>query len=198
MDGGGVKLPLLIANSVCVKGLRKGKVRFNCPVRAALVKFGFGGSLGIAPNSKGYFILGLNSTLIFGGKADFSRGISLRIDDGICKIGNNFGCNSNCFISVTSSVMIQDNVIMGWGVTIRDSDGHHIGNKNQEKPSLKPVFIGKHVWVAANASILKGSIIGDDCVVGAFSVVLNEFPEPNCIVAGFPARIVQHGISWRE
>lgn len=37
-----------------------------------------------------------------------------------------------------------------------------------------------------NCTILKGSVIGDNCVIAAGSVVKGSFPE-NCIIQGNPA-----------
>lgn len=34
-----------------------------------------------------------------------------------------------------------------------------------------PIIIGKNCWIAANAIILKGTIIEDNCVIGAGSIV---------------------------
>jgi acetyltransferase-like isoleucine patch superfamily enzyme len=50
----------------------------------------------------------------------------------------------------------------------------------------KSVAIGNNVWIGENVCILLGVKIGDGCVIGANSVVINNVPE-NCIVAGSPA-----------
>ena len=46
--------------------------------------------------------------------------------------------------------------------------------------------IGKNVWIGANVTILKDSVIGDNCVVGAGSVVKGKYRE-NTVIAGNPA-----------
>lgn len=46
------------------------------------------------------------------------------------------------------------------------------------------------MWIGLNALILKGTIIGDNCVVGAGAVVKGKFPA-NCVIAGNPAKIVK-------
>ena len=50
--------------------------------------------------------------------------------------------------------------------------------------------IGSNVWVGARAILLGGTVLGDNCVVGAASVVEGEFPA-DCLVAGNPARVVR-------
>ena len=39
-----------------------------------------------------------------------------------------------------------------------------------------PVISGRNVWVGANVSILPGVTIGDNCVIGAGSVVTHSIP----------------------
>ena len=51
------------------------------------------------------------------------------------------------------------------------------------------VKIGKRCWIGANAIILPGITIGDNCVIAAGSVVTKDVPS-NCTVAGVPARII--------
>ena len=52
------------------------------------------------------------------------------------------------------------------------------------------MVIGNDVWIGANVSILRGSIIGDGSIVGAGSVVTHSVP-PYSIVVGNPARLLR-------
>jgi maltose O-acetyltransferase len=54
-----------------------------------------------------------------------------------------------------------------------------------------PITIGRNVWVAGRATVLKGVTIGDDSVVGYGAVVVNDVPR-GVVVAGNPARVVRH------
>lgn len=53
--------------------------------------------------------------------------------------------------------------------------------------------IGRHCFIGARSLILPGVTIGDDCVVGAGSVVTRDVP-PRSVVAGNPARIIKSDI----
>ncbi len=48
-----------------------------------------------------------------------------------------------------------------------------------------PVHIGENVWIGANVSILPGVTIGDNCVIGAGSVVTHSIPA-NSVAYGAP------------
>lgn len=49
-----------------------------------------------------------------------------------------------------------------------------------------PVYIGNNVFIGMGATILMGADIGDNCIIGAGSVVKGTIP-PNSVVAGNPA-----------
>jgi acetyltransferase-like isoleucine patch superfamily enzyme len=53
-----------------------------------------------------------------------------------------------------------------------------------------PVTIGNDVWVGTKVTVLRGSHLGDGCVVGANSVVKESF-KPLSVVAGVPAKLIR-------
>lgn len=52
----------------------------------------------------------------------------------------------------------------------------------------KPIYIGKHVVIGTNSTILPGCHIGDYSSVGAFSLVTKSIPEGK-MVKGIPAKV---------
>lgn len=52
-----------------------------------------------------------------------------------------------------------------------------------------PVTIGNNVFIGTKAIILKGTTIGDNCIIGAGSVVKGVFPE-GVVIAGNPAKVI--------
>jgi acetyltransferase-like isoleucine patch superfamily enzyme len=57
--------------------------------------------------------------------------------------------------------------------------------------------VGRNCFVGGRSLILPGVEIGDNCVIGAGSVVTKSVP-PRCVVAGNPARILRENIEVGE
>ncbi len=56
--------------------------------------------------------------------------------------------------------------------------------------TIRPVTIGRHVWIGTGAIILPGVSIGDHSIVGAGAVVTKSIPE-KCVYVGNPARLLE-------
>ncbi len=86
-----------------------------------------------------------------------------------------------------SQISIGDDSVICSGTRILAHDAstkHHLGYT-----AVKPVAIGKRVYVGVDSIILPGVKIGDDAIVGAGSVVTGDV-EPGKVVAGNPARVL--------
>lgn len=98
---------------------------------------------------------------------------------------------------------IGENVVLSKNVLILNHDYsitcglRSIGERiiDHEAYWLRDIYIGNNVFVGANVSILPGTIIGDNCIVGAGSVIKGNIPE-NSIVIGNPAKIVGKTTDW--
>ena len=56
--------------------------------------------------------------------------------------------------------------------------------------NYSPVDIGDKVFIGANTTIMPGIVIGDNCIIGAMSLVKYNV-ESATIVAGVPAQIIK-------
>ena len=100
--------------------------------------------------------------------------------------------------SKNTKITIGDDCMLSYNVIIRTEDAHTIYDCKTMKVLNKPqdVNIGNHVWIVANTTILKGSSIPSNCIVGTYSLVNKIFEQPNCLIAGIPAKIIKHNINW--
>lgn len=55
--------------------------------------------------------------------------------------------------------------------------------------SLKRITIGDNVFIGVDSIILPGTVIGNNCIVGAGAIVSGCFPE-NKVIVGNPARVL--------
>ena len=93
--------------------------------------------------------------------------------------------------------MIGNNVIIGVGTQIRDTDNHslnpfdRLNGLDWKNKKTQPIKIGDNVFIGTNTIILKGVEIGDNCIIAAGSVVTKSIPE-NEIWGGNPAKFLKH------
>lgn len=108
------------------------------------------------------------------------------------QIGRNVGI-SGCTISASESISIGNNVLIGSGCLITDSDAHPIHPEDRglaDQTVVSPVVVGDDVFIGARSIVLKGVTIGKGTVVGAGSVISKDLPSM-VIAAGNPARIIK-------
>lgn len=113
--------------------------------------------------------------------ADFGKNIHF---------GENVFVNSCCCFQDQGKITIGDNTLIGHQVVIATIN-HGLHPTQRGRHALKPVTIGKDVWIGSGAIILPGVKVGDGAIIGAGSLVNKEVP-PGCIVGGNPARIIRH------
>ena len=116
--------------------------------------------------------------------------------DATLLIGDNVGM-SGTTIWVRKSVKIGNNIKIGGGTVLMDSDAHSLSYidrresvQDMENRIDREIVIGDDVLIGANSIILKGVHIGARSVLGAGSVVTKDVPE-DCIVAGNPAKVIK-------
>ena len=106
------------------------------------------------------------------------------------KLGKRVFINSGCHFQDNGGIEIGDNTMIGPKVTIVTLN-HSLRPKDRLTAIPSPVKIGKNVWIGASCIILPGVTIGDNCVIGAGSVVVKSIPQ-NAIAVGNPAKITKY------
>lgn len=110
-------------------------------------------------------------------------------------IGNNVILRPNsCHIDLTrpSLITIGDNVILNDGITLLTHDfvtGVFRELYNDFLPSSGGIIIGNNVRFGHNVTVLKGVTIGDNCFIGAGSIVSSNIPA-NSVANGNPCKVV--------
>jgi acetyltransferase-like isoleucine patch superfamily enzyme len=105
-------------------------------------------------------------------------------------VGDNVMIGATRFGCVREIVIGRDCILAD--ASIRDSDFHsvHVNRRSVSAPiKTAPVHIADNVWVCAGATILAGTRIGKNSVVGCGAVCMREYPE-NVIIMGNPAKPV--------
>ena len=104
-------------------------------------------------------------------------------------LGKNVFINHGCSFLDLGGIYIEDDVMIGPGVTI-SSEGHPVTIKERKALLPSKVHIQQNAWIGAKATILAGVTVGKNAVVAAGAVVTKNVPE-NTVVAGVPARIIK-------
>ena len=89
--------------------------------------------------------------------------------------------------------------MFGHNTVLMGSDSHPIYDyqtKEIRNKAQRGITIGKHCWIGNDTRILKAVSVPDDSIIGLGSVVIKSFEESHCVIAGNPARIVKHGVTW--
>ena len=72
---------------------------------------------------------------------------------------------------------------------LSDSDWHDTHHRIFAPGASAPIVLEDNVWIGDSALVCKGVRIGENSIVGAYSVVTRDVPA-NTIVAGNPARSI--------
>lgn len=108
------------------------------------------------------------------------------------RVGNNVGM-SGVSISCSLSIEIGNDVLLGSGAVVTDSDAHplHVEERHDaSKIGKARVVIEDGAFIGARAIVLKGVRVGKGAVVGAGAVVSRDVP-PMTVVAGNPAKVAK-------
>jgi acetyltransferase-like isoleucine patch superfamily enzyme len=111
-------------------------------------------------------------------------------------IGDNVGISGTALIC-HKEIIIEDNVRIGGGVVIYDTDFHSLDLGERiaipeitENIRISPVKIKQGAFIGAHSIILKGVVIGNNSILGAGSVLSKSIPD-NQLWAGNPAKFIR-------
>ena len=139
------------------------------------------------------FEIGKDAVVRLGRWSWIGHGTKIRAHEGQVSIGAKSVLGQECTISAFQHVSIGRECILADRVMLIDFDH---GVVEVERPIREQgiykrnVRIGNNVWIGYGACFLRGVVVGDNCVVGTYSVVNKDVPD-NAVVAGVPARLIR-------
>jgi acetyltransferase-like isoleucine patch superfamily enzyme len=139
------------------------------------------------------FEIGPDAMVELGRWSWIGHGSKIRAHEGEVRIGAKSVLGQECTISSFQHVSIGRECIVADRVMLIDFDH---GVVEVERPIReqgiykRDVRVGHNVWIGYGACFLRGVTVGDNSVVGTYSVVNRDVPA-NAVVAGVPARLLR-------
>lgn len=108
------------------------------------------------------------------------------------EIGENFYSNHNLVILDPAKVTFGDNVFVGPNCGFYTAQHPiDIETRNKGLEYAYPICVGSNVWFGGNVTVLPGVTIGDNCTIGAGSVVVKDIPA-NSVAVDNPCRVIRN------
>lgn len=138
--------------------------------------------------------------LCIGTGTTIRKGVSITVrGDGDVRIGDYCSIGRNTIIKSmgTEGIEIGNNCKISWECIFIPSDHHMVQIDGADIGFEDKIEIGNNVWIGARVIVLKGTKIGDNCIVAAAAVCRGNYPE-NSIIAGIPGKVIRENTSWRN
>lgn len=132
----------------------------------------------------------------------YYRKLGLRIDDRITYISPDvyFDSAAHSAITIHEGATISREVLF----LVHDYSVHIPLTRIGWKPPqgkvahfIKPIIVGRDSFIGARVTLLGGTEIGENCIIGANACVKGKIPD-NSIVIGNPGRIVGDTREWAK
>ncbi len=143
------------------------------------------------------------STFRINGSFTIGQGVKISVQKGaLLEIGGDKDTHSG--ITSDSRIMVLKRIIIGkdfgcsWDCLITDSDWHYIEHNGKPTSSQSDVVIGDRVWICPDCSVLKGTVISNDSIVGTKALLREKMYPQNSLIAGVPGKVVETGVKWKR
>lgn len=146
------------------------------------------------------YVRGKDNTVEIGKSCIIGHNCSIRIEGNGCNVSIGDGTTMTrdihiCVQEDGMSITIGKDCMFSNNIIVRTSDSHPIYKDGQRINPPAPIVIGNHVWIAPETTILKGVVVGDNCILASKSLLTKSVAE-SCLVAGLPAKVVKTGVNW--
>ncbi len=138
--------------------------------------------------------------IVFCDNLKFARGINIMVwDNGNLSFGENFSIGSLSRIICFRNIKFGNDVLISWECQFFDTDFHFIkNNENKIKDNCAEVIVNNGVWIGTRATILKGTTISNNSIVGANSVCSGDYSKygDGVLLAGIPVKQLKNGVEY--
>jgi len=137
--------------------------------------------------------IGRGASVRFGRFCWIGDRTKIRCHEGVVEIGAKAVLGQECTISAYQRVRIGEQCVVADRAMFIDFDH---GIVEIERPIRvqgiykRDVVIGSNVWIGYGACFLRGVRVGDNSVIGTYSVVNRDIPA-NAVAGGIPARVLR-------
>src|SRR4051812_31272686 len=137
--------------------------------------------------------IGKGAKLHLGRWSWVGHGTKIRVHEGEVRIGAKTVLGQECTISAFQYVSIGRECILADRCMLIDFDH---GVVEVDRPIRlqgiykRDVRVGHNVWMGYGACVLRGATVGDNAILGTYTVVPRDVPA-NAVVAGVPARVLR-------
>ena len=194
---GVIKPKVLCSRNVIFENLG-GKVSIENPTLGG-VKIGFG-SVGIIDEKREKTIWENCGNVCFRAHARLDVGTRIVCSaTGALAFGDCVQIMGRTSIICYKSVDIGDGCLISWDNLLMDTDFHKIykaGNDNERINPNQEITIGAHVWIGCRCTILKGTLIPDNSVIAAGSIITRKLNSANCLYVGNDEK--KNSIRWES
>lgn len=191
-----IKFPVFISRNILLKNT-SGIIELPNTINTGTIKIGFK-SIGVFDHKRSKGIWENKGKVVFTGQAFLGQGtkVSLGIDSKIV-FGENLSITGESQIISMKNMTFGNNCLISWDCLIMDTDFHSIYDSSNRIINLpKEVVIGDQVWLGSRCTVLKGSKIPNNCIVGSGSIVTNSLNDSDCVYAGNPVKKIKEGVRW--
>ena len=136
--------------------------------------------------------------LVFKGTAHIGHGSKIHVACGGClELGDNFAISASSQLNCYKRIVFGRDIQFSWDCLVMDSDTHDIIGKDGVKINeAREIVFGNKIWIGCRTTILKGSCVPDNCVIGAGSIVSGKHFLPHTIIVGAPAKSIKEIKCW--
>lgn len=187
--GQAIKFPILVNHRTKFVALG-GNVKISQTAKTGKIKLGFG-RVQIADSKYSRFIWNVetNGLVEFGNHIKIGTGSKLHVQ-GHLYIGQGSNFTGETTIICNKEIKFGCKALVSWQTLFMDSDLHIITDERDvQLNENQTIYFGDNIWVGARATVLKGAMIGNNCVVSSAAVVTRTFPA-NCVIGGNPAKVI--------